>query len=119
MPFLKASWRIFTTFGSMPLGPARPNGEFDTMAMPASFSVGTSGQLLLRLSVQITSRRNCPLSTSGAQPLASATALMWPPSSALVDSDVPRNGTWVHLMPRCLASCSIVRCKVVPAPGVP
>ena len=24
----------FTTFGSMPFGPARPNGEFDTMAMP-------------------------------------------------------------------------------------
>src|ERR1041384_3429354 len=99
MPFLKASCSAFTTFGSMPLGPATPNGEFDTMATPASLSVGTFGQLLLRLSLQITRRRSLPLLTIGAQPLASATTLTWPPSSALVESEVPRNGTCVHLMP--------------------
>ena len=97
----------------MPFGPASPNGEFDTMATPLSFNVGTSGQLLLRL-IQIASRHSCPLLTGGAQPLSSATALMWPPSSELVDSDVPRNGTCVYWMPRSLAICSMVRCKVVP-----
>ena len=34
-------------------------------------------------------------------------------------SATPLNGTCVHLMPFCLAICSIVMCRLVPAPGVP
>src|SRR6516164_6574666 len=47
-PFLNASWRALTIFGSMPRGPAMPKGEFETMSMPRSRKVGTLGQFLVR-----------------------------------------------------------------------
>ena len=96
-----------------------PKGEFETMSMPISRKVGTVGQFLVRAAPQVTSSRNWPALTSCAQPLESATAWMWPPSSAFIASALPLKGTWVHLMPCCLAICSIVMCRLVPAPGVP
>ena len=60
MPFLKASCSTFTTAGSMPFGPPMPNGEFDTMSMPTSFRVGTSGQFFVRAAPHVTSSRAWP-----------------------------------------------------------
>ena len=72
------------------------------MSMPMSRKVGTLGQFLVRAAPQVTSSRNLPEFTNCAQPLESAIALMWPPSSALVASALPLNGTCVHLMPLLL-----------------
>ena len=110
---------ILATAGSIPFGPAIPNGEFDTISIPTSRKVGASGQFLLRAAVHRTSSRSCPAFTSDAQPVASATASTCPPSKAPVVSDVPLKGTCVHLMPCCFAICSMVMCRLVPAPGVP
>jgi len=74
---------------------------------------------LVRAAPHVTSSRNRPALTSGAHPLESATAWMCPPSSAFIDSALPLNGTWVHLMPRLFAICSMVMWRLVPAPGVP
>ena len=104
---------------SIPLGPAMPKGEFETISMPMSRKVGTLGQFLVRAAPHVTSSRNRPALTSGAHPLESATAWMCPPSSAFIDSALPLNGTWVHLMPRLFAICSMVMWRLVPAPGVP
>src|SRR3954464_11838885 len=116
MPFLKASCSTFTTAGSIPFGPPMPNGEFDTMLIPLSFSVGTSGQFLVRSAPHVTSRRNLPALTSSAQPVESAVASMCPPNVAFMLSAPPLNGTCVHLMPLSLAICSMVMCRLEPAP---
>ena len=73
----------------MPLGPPMPKGEFEIMSMPVSFRVGTAGQFLVRVAPQVTSRRNSPEFTSGAQPVESAIAWIWPPSSAAMVSAFP------------------------------
>src|SRR3712207_4220605 len=66
------------------------------MSMPASRSVGTSGKRLARSSLQVTSRRTLPSSTSCAQPELSAIASIWPPSVACMLSAKPRKGTCVQ-----------------------
>src|SRR5262249_24789698 len=65
--------------GSIPFGPAMPKGEFETMSMPISRNVGTSGQFLVRAAPHVTSSRNRPALTNGAHPLESATAWICPP----------------------------------------
>jgi hypothetical protein len=114
----KASWRIRTTFGSMPLGPAKPNGEFETIPCPDSLSVGTFGHRFVRALPHVTSSRRLPASTCGPQPVESAVASTWPPRTAGVVSAPPFIGTCVHLIPSWWAICSIVIWSVVPAPGV-
>ena len=95
MPFLNASCSTFTTAGSMPFGPPIPNGEFETMSMPVSFSVGTLGQFLVRSAPQVTSRRNLPALTSSPQPVESAVA-------AVLDGSLSVDGAIESLLTRPL-----------------
>ena len=54
-------------FGSMPLGPAMPNGEFEIMSIPISRKVGTVGPVLwCGATPQVTSSRKRPALTSCA-----------------------------------------------------
>jgi hypothetical protein len=103
----------------MPFGPAIPYGEFDTMPNPSSFSVGTSGQRLVRFSPQVTRSRIFPALTCGPQPVASAAESMWPPRSAAMLGALPLCGTCTHLRPCLNAISSIVMWRLVFAPGVP
>ena len=82
--FLNASCSTFTTSRGMPFGPTRPNGEFDTVSTPSSFTVGAFQRV--RLSPSVASRRWAPASTCRAQPVESTCTMTWPPIRAVAPS---------------------------------
>jgi hypothetical protein len=119
MAFLKASCSFLTTSGGVSRGAAMPKGEFCTMSRPSSFSVGASGNFSSRFSPQVFSTRILPACTSGAKPVESDIAMMWPPLMAVARSALPLYGMWFSWMPSFCAISSVVRCGLVSVPVEP
>ena len=103
----------------MPLGPPIPNGDSEIVSHPLSFTVGTSGNALVRLLPNVDSKRSLPSFTKGMISDVLLAIRMCPPKIACKISAAPLKGMGLSSMPAFRLKSSIAKWGVVPVPVWP
>ena len=113
-----SSCRRLTIASGVFAGTTKPIQASAWMSLrPLSASVGSSGNAPERLPVATASALTLPALTCGITAAAGSTATSaLPERSAVTAGPDPAYGTWTTLVPLFVASASIARCEIVPAP---
>ena len=120
MPLANASCRYLTASSGVPAGAPTARHVPMDRSMPFSFSVGTSGNVALRLSAITAMIFSLPASTCEATSGGLATkAWMCPPSTACTVGAAPAYGICSSSMPAFCAKAEADRCQMLPNPELP